>query len=68
MQRLSMPLWARLVVLTAAGLLSLIGSSMFYSSALYQTADRATKMKEFYDVAGTAGNAHITFGDRKSVV
>ena len=58
-----MPLWARLVVLTAAGLLSLIGSSMFYSSALYQTADRATKMKELYDVAGTAGNAHIAFGE-----
>ncbi|NNJ76795.1 MAG: HAMP domain-containing protein [Anderseniella sp.] len=63
MQRLSMPLWARLVVLTAAGLLSLIGSSMFYSSALYQTADRTTKMKELYDVAGTAGNAHIAFGE-----
>ncbi len=58
-----MPLWARLVVLTAAGLLSLIGSLMFFSSALYQTADRTTRMKELYDVAGTAGNAHIVFGE-----
>ncbi len=63
MQRLSMPLWARLVVLTAAGLVSLIGSSMYYSSALYQTADRTTRMKELYDVAGTAGNAHVAFGE-----
>lgn len=61
--RLSLPLWARLVVLTAAGLIGLIGSSMFYSSALYQSADQTTRMKELFDVAGTAGSAHIDFGE-----
>ncbi|HMB48413.1 MAG TPA: ATP-binding protein [Afifellaceae bacterium] len=58
----AVPLWARLITLTAAGLISLIGSSMFFSSALHQTADRTTKMKELFDVVGTAGEAHVTFG------
>ena len=59
----SMPLWARLVILTAAGLISLIGSSMFLSSALQQTADRTTKMKELFDIVGVAGETHVTFGE-----
>jgi signal transduction histidine kinase len=59
----SLPLWARLVILTAAGLISLIGSSLFLSSALHQTAERTTKMKQLYDVAGAAGEAHVTFGE-----
>ena len=62
-QLASMPLWARLVILTAAGLISLIGSSMFLSSALHQTADRTTKMKELFDIVGVAGEAHVTFGE-----
>lgn len=36
---------------------------MFFSSALHQTADRTTKMKELFDVVGTAGVAHVTFGE-----
>ena len=59
----SLPLWARLVILTAAGLISLIGSSLFLSSALHQTAERASKMKELFDVVGAAGEAHVTFGE-----
>ena len=59
----SLPLWARLVILTAAGLISLIGSSLYLSSALHQTADRTTKMKELFDVARAAGEAHVTFGE-----
>ncbi len=58
----SMPIWVRLVMLTAAGLVSLIGSSIFLSSALHQTADRTTRMKELFDVAQVAGEAHVTFG------
>jgi signal transduction histidine kinase len=59
----SLPLWARLIILTAAGLISLIGSSLFLSSALHQTADRTTRMIELFDVAGAAGEAHVTFGE-----
>ena len=59
----SLPLWARLVILTAAGLLSLIGSSVFLSSALHQTADRTSGMKELFDVVEAAGEAHVTFGE-----
>ena len=59
----SLPLWARLVILTAAGLISLIGSSLFLSSALHQTADRTTKMKQLFDVARVAGEAHVSFGE-----
>ena len=61
----SLPLWARLVILTGAGLISLIGSSVFFSSALHQTADRTTKMKELFDVVGTAAEAHVTFGEMR---
>jgi signal transduction histidine kinase len=50
-------------MLTAAGLLSLIGSSLFLSSELHRTADRTTRMKELFDVAGVAGEAHVTFGE-----
>ena len=58
-----MPLWARLVILTAAGLLSLIGSSLYLSTALHQTADRTTRMKQLFDVVEAAGKAHVTFGE-----
>jgi signal transduction histidine kinase len=59
----SLPLWARLIVLTAAGLISLIGSSIYFSSSLHQTAERTTKMQELFDIVGTAGEAHVGFGD-----
>ena len=62
-QLASTPLWARLVLLTAAGLISLIGSSLYLSSALHQTADRTTKMKELFDLVGVAGKAHLSFGE-----
>jgi len=58
----SLPLWARLAMLTAAGLISLIGSSLFLSSALQQTADRTTKMQELFGIVEVAGAAHVTFG------
>ncbi|MDA9983066.1 ATP-binding protein [Gammaproteobacteria bacterium] len=61
----SLPLWARLIMLTAAGLFSLIGSSLFLSSALHQTAERTTKMKDLFDVVETAGEAHVTFGEMR---
>ena len=60
-----LPLWARLVILTAAGLISLIGATLFLSSALHQTADRTTKMKQLFDVVGAAGEAHVTFGEMR---
>ena len=62
-QLASTPLWARLVLLTAAGLISLIGSSLYLSSALHQTAERTTKMKELFDLVGVAGKAHLSFGE-----
>jgi signal transduction histidine kinase len=49
-------------MLTAAGLVSLIGSSLFLSGELNQTAERTGRMKELFDVAGAAGAAHVTFG------
>ena len=61
----SLPLWARLVMLTAAGLISLIGSSLYLSSELHQTANRTTRMIELFDIAGTAGEAHVTFGEMR---
>jgi len=59
----ALPLWVRLIALTAAGLVSLIGSSLYFSGALQQTAERTNKMKELFDIAGTAEEAHVTFGE-----
>ena len=59
----ALPIWARLALLTAAGLISLIGSTLFLSSELDGTADRATRMKELTDVAAAAADAHVTFGE-----
>jgi signal transduction histidine kinase len=50
-------------MLTAAGLISLIGSSLFLSLTLHQTADRTTNMKLLFDVVGAAGEAHVAFGE-----
>jgi len=60
-----LPLWARLVVLTAAGLVSLVGATLYLSSALHQTADRTTRMQELFDVVEAAGDAHVTFGEMR---
>ena len=59
----AMPIWARLALLTAAGLISLVGSTLYLSSALDRTADRTVKMEELMDVAGAAAKAHVTFGE-----
>ncbi len=59
----SLPIWARLALLTAAGLISLIGSSLFLSSALNQTAERTTQMQGLHDSAAAAAEAHVTFGE-----
>ncbi|MDH3668845.1 MAG: PAS-domain containing protein [Paracoccaceae bacterium] len=59
----SLPIWARLALLTAAGLISLIGSSLFLSSALNQTAERTTQMQGLHDAAAAAAEAHVTFGE-----
>ena len=63
MQLGTLPLWVRLIALTGAGLISLIGSSLYFSGALQQTAERTTKMKELFDIAGAADEAHVTFGE-----
>jgi signal transduction histidine kinase/DNA-binding response OmpR family regulator/HAMP domain-containing protein len=59
----SLPLWARLVMLTTAGLFSLIGSSLYLSSALHQAADRTARMQELFDIVEAAADAHVTFGE-----
>ncbi len=59
----AMPIWARLALLTAAGLVSLVGSTVYLSSELDRTADRTIKMKGLTDVAGAAAEAHVTFGE-----
>ena len=63
MQLGALPLWVRLIALTSAGLISLIGSSLYFSGALQQTAERTTKMKELFNLAGAADEAHVTFGE-----
>jgi signal transduction histidine kinase/CheY-like chemotaxis protein/HAMP domain-containing protein len=59
----SLPISARIVARTAAGLISLILSSIFLTQALYRSADRTAETKALFDLAGTAAAAHATFGD-----
>ena len=59
----SLPISARIVALTAAGLISLILSSIFLTQALYRSADRTAETKALFDLAGTAAAAHATFGE-----
>lgn len=59
----SLPLWARLLLLTSAGLISLVGSAFFLMSALNDTAERTTRMKDLFDAVETAGDAHVTLGE-----
>ena len=58
-----LPIWAKLALLTGAGLLSLIGSSLFLLSELQQSAARTERMKQLFDVVEEAGAAHTTFGE-----
>jgi signal transduction histidine kinase/DNA-binding response OmpR family regulator/HAMP domain-containing protein len=59
----SMPLWSRMLLVSVAGLGSLIGASLFLSSALHETADRTGRMTELFDVADAAADAHVAFGE-----
>ena len=59
----SLPISARIAALTAAGLISLILSSIFLTQALYRSADRTAETKALFDLAGTAAAAHVTFGE-----
>ncbi|MER8400006.1 response regulator [Mesorhizobium sp. M1348] len=59
----NLPISARIAALTAAGLISLIVSSIFLTQALYRSADRTAETKAFFDAASTAAAAHVTFGE-----
>lgn len=59
----NLPISARIAALTAAGLISLIVSSIFLTQALYRSADRTAETKTFFDAASTAAAAHATFGE-----
>ena len=59
----SLPIAARIAALTAAGLISLIVSSILLTQALYRSADRTAETKELFDLAATAAAAHVTFGE-----
>ncbi len=61
----AMPIWAKLTLLTLTGLVSLVGSTFYLSSALQQTADRTDRMKDLFDVVEVAGAAHVDFGDMR---
>lgn len=64
MHRLAnLPISARVAALTAAGLISLILSSIFLTQALYRGADRTAETKALFDHAATAAAAHVTFGE-----
>ncbi|MGB3386892.1 MAG: response regulator [Pseudaminobacter sp.] len=64
MHRLAnLPISARVAALTAAGLISLIVSSIFLTQALYRSADRTAQTKALFDHAATAAAAHVTFGE-----
>jgi signal transduction histidine kinase/CheY-like chemotaxis protein/HAMP domain-containing protein len=59
----NLPISARVAALTAAGLISLILSSIFLTQALYRSADRTAEAKALFDLAGTAAAAHVSFGE-----
>ncbi|RWK43647.1 response regulator [Mesorhizobium sp.] len=59
----SLPIAARVAALTAAGLISLIVSSILLTQALYRSADRTADTKALFDLAATAAAAHVTFGE-----
>lgn len=61
----ALPLWGRLILLTGAGLISLIGLSVFFSSVLDQTVERTTRMTGLFEIVGAAGEAHVAFGQTR---
>lgn len=59
----SLPIAARVATLTAAGLISLVLSSVFLTQALYRSAERMDETRELFDRAASAAAAHVAFGD-----
>ncbi|MGN7753364.1 response regulator [Sinorhizobium sp. 22678] len=58
-----LPISARVAALTAAGLISLVLSSLFLTQALYRSAERMAETRELFDRAASAASAHVAFGD-----
>ncbi len=61
----SVPLWARLLILTLLGLTSLVGAAVFFSSALDRTAQRTARMTEVVQLVEIAADAQVAFGDMR---
>ncbi|MBP2233975.1 signal transduction histidine kinase/DNA-binding response OmpR family regulator/HAMP domain-containing protein/ElaB/YqjD/DUF883 family membrane-anchored ribosome-binding protein [Sinorhizobium kostiense] len=59
----NLPISARVAALTAAGLISLVLSSVFLTQALYRSAERMAETRELFDRAASATAAHVAFGD-----
>ncbi|ACP27170.1 sensor protein [Sinorhizobium fredii NGR234] len=59
----NLPISARVATLTAAGLISLILSSVFLTQALHRSAERMADTQELFDRAASAAAAHVAFGD-----
>jgi signal transduction histidine kinase/CheY-like chemotaxis protein/HAMP domain-containing protein len=59
----NLPISARVAALTAAGLISLVLSSVFLTQALYRSAERMDDTRELFDRAASAAAAHVAFGD-----
>jgi PAS domain S-box-containing protein len=59
----NLPISARVAALTAAGLISLVLSSVFLTQALYRSAERMAETKELFDRAASATAAHAAFGE-----
>ncbi len=58
-----LPIAVRITALTAAGLISLVISSILLTQALYGSAARMAQTKALFDQAATASAAHAAFGE-----
>jgi signal transduction histidine kinase/CheY-like chemotaxis protein/HAMP domain-containing protein len=58
-----LPIAARITALTAAGLISLVISSIILTQALYSSAARTAETKALFDRSATASAAHVAFGE-----
>ncbi|OAP41524.1 hybrid sensor histidine kinase/response regulator [Sinorhizobium glycinis] len=59
----NLPISVRVATLTAAGLISLVLSSVFLTQALHRSAERMADTQELFDRAASAAAAHVAFGD-----
>jgi signal transduction histidine kinase/CheY-like chemotaxis protein/HAMP domain-containing protein len=59
----NLPISARVAALTAAGLISLVLSSVFLTQALYRSAERMADTRGLFERAASAAAAHVAFGD-----